>query len=212
MKITKFTHSCVLVEHVEKIVLFDPGIFSWQGGQINVDALPELSHVVVTHKHGDHLAEPFAKALAIRFPEVQWIAPSDTWDDLKSWGITKVTNESVDDIQVSEVEHAPVEPFGVQVKNLIINWDKALTNPGDTHDIIHSQLVLLLPIQAPWGTTVRALQLAQELKPKFVFPIHDWMWNESWRENCYDRFEQQLAQNNIIFLRPKDGVTQSIEV
>jgi L-ascorbate metabolism protein UlaG (beta-lactamase superfamily) len=205
MKLTKFVHSCVLVEHENKAVLFDPGIFSWNSGLINVASMPMLDAVVVSHKHPDHCAEPFVRELATVFPDAQWFAPSDTHDDLKNWGVVRVSNQSQGDFEISEGEHAPVEPFSNQVMNLVTHWASVITQPGDSHNFSESKEVLLLPVQAPWGTTVRAVNLALELKPKYVLPIHDWMWRDEWREMSYDRLEDALNGTDITFLRPIDG-------
>lgn len=210
MKLTKYVHSCVLVEHNGKTVLFDPGIFSWNSKLIDVSTLPALDAVVVSHKHPDHSAEPFVRALAKAFPDAQWFAPSDAQADLKAWGVINVTNQSQDDFEIVEGNHAPVEPFSNQVANLVTHWAGVVTQPGDSHDFSETKEVLLLPIQAPWGTTIRAVNLALELKPKFVLPIHDWMWRDEWREISYDRFESALSGSGITFLRPIDG--QPIEV
>jgi L-ascorbate metabolism protein UlaG (beta-lactamase superfamily) len=210
MKITKLVHSCVLVEHDGKAVLFDPGIFSWESGLIKVNSLPQLDTIVVSHKHADHCAEPFVRELVQAFPDAEWFAPSDTHEKLKNWGVPRVTNQSGGDILAAEEDHAPVKPFAEQVLNLACHWNNLVTHPGDIHSFADTKDILLLPVQAPWGTTIRAVQLALELKPKFVLPIHDWMWNDAWRETCYARFEQLFAENDITFLRPING--QSLEV
>lgn len=212
MKLTKFVHSCILVEHDDEAVLFDPGIFSWNSGVVDVNSLPSLNVIVVSHKHQDHCFEPFIKALVHKFPEVQWVAPSDAHQDLVSWGVKNVTNQSFGDLEVTEVDHAPVEPFGVQVRDLISHWKGLVTDPGDTHDISETKDVLLLPIQAPWGTTIRAIELVNELSPKYIVPIHDWMWNDEWRENVYKRFEDIFADTKSKFLRPLDGQTLEINL
>lgn len=210
MKLTKFVHSCVLVEDNDKAVLFDPGIFSWTSGIVDVSAMPKLDAVVVSHKHPDHCAEPFVRELTRVFPNAQWFAPSDLHNDLKTWGVSRVGNQSEGDFYINEVEHAPVEPFSNQVLNLVTSWSNVITHPGDTHDFSEAKNVLLLPVQAPWGTTIRAINLALEFKPQFVLPIHDWMWREEWREMVYDRLEGVFADTGIRFLRPVDG--QPIEV
>lgn len=210
MKLTKFVHSCVLVEHSGKAVLFDPGMFSWDSGTVDLSVLPGLDTVVVSHKHPDHFYEPFVKELIRKFPDAQWAAPLDTHADLQSWGAKKITNQSVDDLDINEIEHAVVEPFGIQVHNLITHFMDLVTHPGDTHNFTETKDILLLPVQAPWGTTIRAIELANQLKPKYILPIHDWMWNNDWRENAYNRFENLFANSVTTFLRPVDG--QSIEV
>lgn len=212
MKLTKYAHSCVLAEDAGSTILFDPGIFSWQSGTFDVGALQKLDAVVVTHKHPDHLGEPFVRALVAAFPDTVWITPADAHDDLKSFGVQNVTDKDISAIglTVRVGEHALVEPFGIQVQNLQADWNGKLTAPGDSHDITTSNDVLFLPVQAPWGTTIRAIQLALKLKPKFVLPVHDWMWNEEWRQRSYDRFENIFSDSGTTFLRPVDG--QPIEV
>ncbi len=210
MKLTKFVHSCVLVEHDDKVVLFDPGIFSWNSGLIDIATLPELNAVVVSHKHPDHCGEPFVRELAKAYPDIQWFAPTDAHDDLRSWGVSNITNQSSGDVWITEGNHAPVEPFSNQVNNLVTHWAGVVTQPGDTHEFNESKDVLLMPVQAPWGTTIRAVNLILELKPRFVLPIHDWMWRDEWREMSYDRIAAALEGSGVTFLRPTNG--QVIEV
>lgn len=210
MKLTKFIHSCVLLEEDGKTILFDPGMFSWQDGKFDVTVLPSLDSIVVTHKHPDHCFEPFVKALNTHSPQAQWFAPGDIHEDLKSWGVDNVTDQSSSDLQIVVGDHTHVEPFGIQVQNLQATWANKVLHPGDSHDIIETPPVLFLPVQAPWGTTVHAMELALQLKPQYVLPIHDWMWNEAWRQNCYDRFEQVLGEADIKFLHPTDG--KAIEI
>lgn len=210
MRLTKFVHSCVLVETGEQNVLFDPGIFSWNSGLIDVSTLPKLDAVVVSHRHPDHCGEPFIKALVQQFPDVSWFAPADAHALLKQYGAQNVTNQSSNSLSVEEIDHAPVKPFAQQVRNLVSHWNNLVTHPGDTHDFSETKDVLLLPVQAPWGTTIKATQLALDLKPKYILPIHDWMWNDDWRQVCYDRFQQLFTEAGITFLRPVDG--QPIEV
>ena len=210
MQLTKFVHSCVLIEHEGKTVLFDPGIFSWNSGLIDLSQFPQLDTIVVSHKHPDHCAEVFVRALVERFPDARWFAPSDAHEDLSAWGVRAMSSQSQEGIDIIEIDHAPVEPFSNQVGNLITHWNGLVTQPGDTHELDITKDVLFLPIQAPWGTTIRALKLALELKPRFVLPIHDWMWRDEWREMSYDRCENAFKDSGIVFLRPVNG--QVIEV
>lgn len=212
MKITKFVHSCVLVEANAEAVLFDPGVYSWNSGLVNLDSFPSLTAIIVTHAHGDHCAEPFVKALVQKFPNARWFAPSDLASTLNEWGVREVSSNSMDNFQVAEVSHADVKPYAPQVRNLIANWDGLVTHPGDTHDFSATNPVLLLPIDAPWGTTIRAINLALELKPKYIVPIHDGMWNDGWKQGSYQNLEKLFADNGITFVKPEDGVSFEVSV
>lgn len=210
MRLTKLVHSCVLIEDDGLAALLNPGIYSWQSGVVNLDKISKLDYVVVTHKHPDHLGEPFVQALVQKFPEAQWVAPPDAHEDLKKLGVQKVTEKNTGPIETEVVSHAKVEPFGPTPQNLIVHWNGKVTDPGDTHDFSATKDVLLLPVQAPWGTTIRAFEIGLELKPKYLIPIHDWMWNEQWRNIVYDGLERVFADGPTKFIRPVDG--QAIEV
>lgn len=210
MKITKLVHSCVLVESDNGNILFDPGIFSWNSGLVSVANLPQLDAVVVSHAHPDHCGEPFVRALAEKYPQIQWFAPEDAHVTLKGWSVRNVSSMSMDNFQVEQGDHAPVEPIGKQVQNLQMHWDGIITHPGDSHDIKRTGKVLFMPFQAPWGTTIHAVEVVQQLRPQYVLPIHDWMWNDAWREDIYDRLEGIFTGTETTFLRPVDG--QPIEV
>lgn len=210
MKLTKFVHSCVLLEDDGKTALFNPGVYSWQSGLVDVLSLPKLDGVAVTHKHPDHLSPDFVKAIVAAQPDVQWFAPADAHEDLRAMGVKNVTDQSMGDFEVKTVPHAQVEPFGVQVDNLIVHWNGKVTDPGDTHDFSETKDVLLLPVQAPWGTTIRAFELGLELKPKYLVPIHDYMWVDDWRNVVYDRLEQVFAETQTKAIRPESGKTIEI--
>jgi len=211
MKLTKFVHSCVLVEDQGNgNILFDPGAFSWVSGLIDLAKFPKLDFIIVSHKHPDHFNEDFALQIIQTFPDASWIVPSDLVDEVKKLGVKNVSNMSSEKIELFEVEHAKVSPFGQPVKNIITNSFGKITHPGDTHQIIESKDMLFMPFQAPWGTTINAIELVLKLKPNFVLPIHDWMWNDQWRNTCYDRFQAIFDQEGIRFLRPTNG--QSIEI
>lgn len=212
MKITKFEHSCVLVEDGENIFLTDPGIFAWESGNVNVQNLPNIQTIIVTHKHPDHFALPFVKELIEKFPNVLWIVASDIRDELMKLGARNVTSLSNNLFEVIEGEHAIVEPFGVKVNNIIVSYKDKISITGDTHDFQVSKDILFLAVQAPWGTTVDALLLAIKLKPKYVFPVHDWMWNQNWKQYTYDRFESVLNEEGVKFLRPINGKSIDIDL
>ena len=48
MRITKFGHSCIRLEHDGKVVVVDPGMFT------DPEAVDGADAVVITHEHPDH--------------------------------------------------------------------------------------------------------------------------------------------------------------
>jgi len=212
MKITKFVHSCVLVEDGGRAVLIDPGAFSWQSGLVDVASLPKLDAIYVTHLHGDHLEEPFIKALLESQPNVPWIAPEDAARQLQSFGVQNISQQTPSGDSIFIGDHANLDPLGPTPKNMVVHLADKLTHPGDSHTFTQTKLVLCLPVDAPWGSTLDAVRLAIQLKPKYVLPIHDYMWNDTWRKNWYCNIADCLKQFNIEFLYPIDGQPIEIDV
>ncbi|MEX1059236.1 MAG: MBL fold metallo-hydrolase, partial [Candidatus Saccharimonadales bacterium] len=68
MKITKFVHSCLLVESPQINVLIDPGNFTWASHLLQVDKLPALDFIIITHEHPDHYDQQGLIKLSNRFP------------------------------------------------------------------------------------------------------------------------------------------------
>lgn len=211
MKLTKFVHSCVLVEHNGQAILLDPGVFSWQSGLVDVTKLPQLNKIIVTHKHNDHLHEDFVRALVSQFPEVQWIAPPDAHALLKTFGTRNVSSQGDEDVIVKVGTHTSIAPLGETPQNLTVHlWNK-VTDPGDSHAFEKSNAVLLLPADAPWGSTVGAVNAALAQNPRFVLPIHDYMWHETWRKNWYEIMQDAFAKADITLLVPVNGEPIEVE-
>ena len=93
-----------------------------------------------------------------------------------------------------------------------VHYLDLLTDPGDSHSFTETKAILALPVTAPWGANVRAVNLALELKPQYVVPIHDWHWSDDARKQSYDRMEQVLSENGITFFKMETGVPVVIEV
>jgi L-ascorbate metabolism protein UlaG (beta-lactamase superfamily) len=212
MKLTKFVHACVLVEDGEHVGLFDPGQFSWESGLFKLDALPRLDYVMITHEHFDHFYEPFIDALFQKFPDAMFFSTTGVVSRLKHKGIQKSLSLSHDHVTVQSLSHESMEPLAPppQVQNVALHYKDKITHPGDSHHLKTTHDILFLPLAGPWGAAIDGVRMAVKLKPKAVLPIHDWMWNDQWRQVMYDRMEQFFPEHDIQFLRPIDG--QPIEV
>ena len=71
MRISKYIHSCLLFEHEGEKLLFDPGNYSFLEGRVTPETFRDVSTVVITHSHPDHLAlEPLKQILALSGADV----------------------------------------------------------------------------------------------------------------------------------------------
>jgi L-ascorbate metabolism protein UlaG (beta-lactamase superfamily) len=97
-------------------------------------------------------------------------------------------------------------------QNVEIHYKKLLTHPGDSHQLQKTNPILFVPLAGPWGAPIEAVRMADRLKPRVVIPIHDWMWNEEWRESMYDRIEEYFSKQGIKVLKPVNGQTIELEI
>jgi hypothetical protein len=189
MKITKFIHSCLLVEMpapVNRTALFDPGVMSESA--LNIDALEFLDDIIITHSHADHMSPPLIKQLVSKFPKVRITAPDEACTQLQTEGIEAVSHVTPG-IAFFNAPHEDVRPIFPIPEQLGVQ-----------------------PVTAPWGSLVRAINLALELKPKYVIPVHDWHWSEDARLQSYAILEKTLGQHDIRFIHPETGLPFVVDV
>lgn len=212
LEITKYIHSCLLVESSKQTVLFDPGSFTYEAGIFSTQRLPRLDNIIVTHEHSDHMHAPFLKELTLKFPDAAITTTPNAAKRLIELGFKNIKTSSHSQIELFEAPHEPNEPLGQTPQNTGAHILSILTNPGDSHHFAESKEILALPITAPWGALTKAAEAALNLKPKYIIPIHDWHLSERAKIMTYERLKVFFTENNIEFIKPVDGRTFEIEL
>ena len=209
MKVTKYVHSCLLVETPDRTAVFDPGMMS--ESSFPVDQLKQLDDIIITHEHGDHFSPSFIQSLLVKFPGVLITAPTEVVVALAKLGISATDNSSPG-IEIFDSPHESVEPMYPQPEEIGVHYMDQLTHPGDSHSFSETKAILALPMTGPWGTSVKALKIALKLKPEYIVPIHDWHWRDEARMQTYDHFETILKAQGITFLKPETGLPLDIDL
>ena len=209
MRITKFVHSCLLVEMPigGRTALFDPGSYS----TVNVDELERLDDIFITHNHGDHMSIDLIKKLVAKVPEVRITTTAEAIEQLAAAGIT-ATNDPPEGAAFFDSRHESVEPLFPTPQEHGIHYLDMFSHPGDSHSFRETKAVLALPLQAPWGAPIDAVNLALELKPRFIVPIHDWHWSDAARSGMYDLLEPVFKQSDIIFVKAVNGTPFTLDI
>lgn len=195
MKITKYNHSCLIVEEDHKVIVIDPGNYSTPIFPIN--GLQQLDYILITHEHQDHFDLPLVKQLVAKFPQVKIIATQPVVETLQKEGITATTQGNAD-ILVTPIPHEKVW-MGPSADNNMVTVLGKLSHPGDSLHISQTAEILALPISGPWCNTTEAVQLATTLKPKVIIPIHDWHWKDEVRAGMHQRLKEYFASLGIDF-------------
>jgi L-ascorbate metabolism protein UlaG (beta-lactamase superfamily) len=209
MRISKYIHSCLLVEEGDDKILFDPGIFSFVEGKVSPATFKDVSTVVITHPHPDHVDIPSLKKI---------LANSKASVVTNTEGKTALEKEQIQAIVLEEGDYqtrnftlhaiaathekilAPTLP---QNTAYVVNG--MLLNPGDSFASHLSTLkgikALALPVMAPWTTDVEMAQFARTMAPQIVIPVHDGYVKDFFLKLRYDVYESYFSSLNITLQR-----------
>ncbi|NED94869.1 MBL fold metallo-hydrolase [Phytoactinopolyspora alkaliphila] len=174
MKLTKFEHSCVLVEDGAARVLIDPGNFSH-----GFEALTDLTAVLVTHQHPDHVDLERLPALIERNPDASVYADPGTAELLAENHITCTTVRSGDRVDVGTrvdvygEQHAVIHPDIPVIANVGYLVGGRFFHPGDSFTAPDTDVEILgLPTAAPWQKISEAIEFLRGVAPATAIPIH----------------------------------------
>lgn len=208
MRITKFGHACVRIEHDGTTLVLDPGVFA------DVGALEGADAVLITHEHPDHYlpghllatdAPVFTiEAVAARLREdapavaerLTVVAPGETFD-------AGLPVRAVGEL------HAVIHPEFPRIANSgyvvtageakVYHPGDALTEPGEAVD------VLLLPSSAPWLKASEAVDFARAVKAPRNLAIHDRIYTEAAHGILEQHMNAFLPAEGLEYLRRADG-------
>ncbi len=182
MRITKFGHSCIRIEHDGQVVVIDPGSFTER------EAVDGATAVLVTHEHADHL-------------DVGHLAATDA----PVWTIEAVR------AQIAEADPAVAERVRVVAPGQQFDAGLPVTAVGELHAVIHEDLprfhnsgfvldvagtriyhpgdsftpaggpvdVLLLPVHAPWSKVSEVVDFSRAVGATRSVAIHDGLLNQA---------------------------------
>ncbi|MFF0141820.1 MBL fold metallo-hydrolase [Streptomyces sp. NPDC005227] len=171
MRITKYTHACVRLEHEGRVVVIDPGVWSEPAALAGADA------VLVTHEHADHV-----DVLRLAGLGVPVYAPADAnIAGLETVGVTAGADLTVADFRVRTVggRHAFVYGGRPDCANLGYILDEGIYHPGDSLHVPDRPVeTLLVPAQGSWVKTAEVIDFVKAINPQRSFAIHDAQVNE----------------------------------
>src|SRR4051794_13991475 len=207
MRITKFGHACVRLEHDGKVVVVDPGMFT------DAEAIDGADSVVITHEHPDHyLAEHLGRTDA---PVFTIAAVADKIRaDAPAVGerVTVVAPGAAFDPgfparSVGEL-HAVIHPGLPRFYNSGYLFDLGGTpvfHPGDSLTVPEQQVdVLCVPVCAPWMRAAEGIDFARAVGAPKNLAIHDRIYSEAGLRIVDGQYDVLLPETSS-YVRLADG-------
>jgi L-ascorbate metabolism protein UlaG (beta-lactamase superfamily) len=208
MRLTKFGHSCLLVEEGAARVLLDPGSFS-----AGFEELEGLTGVCVTHQHVDHLDTGRLRRLLDRNPGVRVVSDEGSADTLGEAGADVEVVHDGDELELGRLgvrvagrEHAAVHPDAPVVPNVGYLVGGRLFHPGDAFTVPGEPVeVLAVPAGAPWLKLAEAVDYLRRVGPRVAVPVHEKVLSEPGVAAHYGQLERLGARGGTSFRVLDDG-------
>ncbi|MFT4011307.1 MAG: MBL fold metallo-hydrolase [Nocardioidaceae bacterium] len=205
MRVTKFGHACVRIEHEGQVVVIDPGGWSER------EAVDGATAVLITHEHADHLdvtnlaatdapvftIDAVAQQIAAADPAVRErttvVAPGERFEA----GLP---------VQAVGEQHAVIHPELPSFFNsgyLVTAGDQTLFHPGDAFTIPErTPDVLCLPVSAPWSKMSEVMDYARAVLAPTTLAIHDAIYSDRGLAIADPRMQAMVGENRYARLTP----------
>jgi L-ascorbate metabolism protein UlaG (beta-lactamase superfamily) len=181
MRIVKFGHACVRVEHDGVAVVIDPGVFTEVGAVDGADA------VLITHEHPDHFEPQRLRAAMDADPALEVWTNSSVAAQLDGLGSRVHVVGHGDavtvagfDVHVHGELHAEIHPEIPRIANIGFLVGGRVFHPGDALTVPDERVpTLLLPLHAPWSRTADLIDYVRAVHADQAFAVHDGYLNDT---------------------------------
>lgn len=208
MRITKFGHACVRIEHDGHVVVVDPGAFT------DPEAVDGATAVLITHMHFDHLdignlratdAPVFGPAQVVE----QVAADAPDVAERANGVATGSSFEAGLPVRAVGEWHTVIHPELPRPYNsgyLITVGDQVIYHPGDALTPPEVSVDLLLcPASAPWLRSEMAIDFVRAVGAPRNLAIHDRIYSETGHKVLDGQMEQLNGPRGLEWLRRADG-------
>jgi L-ascorbate metabolism protein UlaG (beta-lactamase superfamily) len=206
LTLTKYGHSCLLIETGGVRLLLDPGVLS-----AGFESVTDLAAVLITHQHPDHLDVERLRTLAGANPSATFFADEASAAQLTEAGLAVQVVRPGEAVQAGGLpiavyggEHAQIAPGFPVPPNVGYAVDGRFAYSGDAYATPPERVqVLAMPTAAPWLLAADAVGYLQRMKPQATVPVHDAML--ALRDPYYNLYRRYAEEQGTAFRVIDDG-------
>lgn len=206
MKVTKYTHACLILEDGNSRIVIDPGSFTELP-----DKLSDIVGVIVTEEHYDHFDPEKLKLILQQSPNAMIYTTQNVSDELAKSNIQATAVSGRQTLQIQnftltffETDHAPVYQVS-PCKSLSVKINDYLYYPSDSYQTIGEEVyILALPTSGPWYKVSESIDFANSIKSKVVIVTHDAI-NSEIGNGVTNKFLESHLSNDRRFIHLKPG-------
>jgi L-ascorbate metabolism protein UlaG (beta-lactamase superfamily) len=208
MRISKYVHACLLLEDGKDKILFDLGKFSFVEGLVKPGDFRDLTAIIITHRHPDHIDDDALKQIVGNNEAAVVLANSEIKSQLAEKGVGAEVFETgrravgAFNVEALAAVHAKILNAGTP-QNVAYVVNNLFLHPGDSFDprldAYKGTQVLALPIMAPWNTELEVAEFARRMSPREIIPIHDGYAKDFFLKQRYENFQKYFSSLGIGF-------------
>lgn len=211
MKLTKYSHACLVIEKAGSAIVIDPG--AWSGDLVIPD---NVAGIIITHEHADHCDTKLISDILAKNSNAMIYAHSDVIAHLPGLPTQAVsTGETLQtgDFTLEFVggEHALIHASIPRIANLGVIVDALVYYPGDSFALPGKVVTTVaIPASAPWMKISEAMDFLTAIQASRFFPTHDAILSDTGK-TLVDNLLGKTAENvNAAYERVTSG--DSIEL
>jgi len=206
MKLTKFEHSCLVLDKNGSTLVIDPGSFT-----MPLTDVMGVVAVVITHEHADHWTPEQLTRILDRNPGARILGPAGVAAAATGFEVEVVKDGDTVEIEPFTLafygeKHAVIHSSIPVIDNVGVLVDGELYYGGDSYTVPPVAVnTLAAPIGAPWLKIGDAMDYVLAVKPKRSFPIHDMTLSQAGKSMTQDRIRAVTEQGGGEFFVLEPG-------
>ncbi|MEP6481631.1 MAG: MBL fold metallo-hydrolase [Rhodoglobus sp.] len=174
MKLTKYEHSCMVIEKGGSLLVIDPG-----GYTTPMTDLDNVVGIVITHEHGDHWTSEQLTRILDRNKDARIFGPAGVVAAAPDFTIETVKAGDVIELEPYELtffgeKHAIIHESMPIVDNVAVLVDNTFYYAGDSYTLPGVAVdTLAVPVGAPWLKIGDVIDYVDAIKPRKSVPVHE---------------------------------------